>query len=198
MNNQLKLKRVVNGEYCPQYWTMSGGEFDAMLTAVKGLAFRQWQDSEKVWLVRMDGVKALRETGYTVEKDQDVRVELLHGQQSLVDCGDHVEAEIVLNYRRASGDWAVTPVATPTFSNIVSFTFEAEQINLVAREIRESTETYISDMDSYARRGAILRLTNEALRELDRAAVARYKQVIGKRSAEEYKAAIKAVWQAME
>ncbi len=73
---QLTLIRNINCEYAPRYYTMTGDDFDAMLSAVKALPARTWMDSEKAWLVNADGIKALRAVGYTVERDADIRVDM--------------------------------------------------------------------------------------------------------------------------
>lgn len=200
--NTISLKRNVEGEFGPQYWTVSGGDFDSMLDAVKSLPFRKWQgNSDKAWLVRFDGIKALREAGYIVTRNADVRVELRRGSESVERLESGSNVEIVLNYRTFATDreeFAIFPTMTPKFTTTLHFDFDPAEIAKLADEERadEITKKHISEkyMDKFCHDSAIYRLTIHALRELDKKANACYKEHIGKRSKDEYKSAIQATW----
>ena len=74
----MTLKRMVEGEYAPRYYTMTGRSFEEMLAMVKALPSRKYEDYPlKAWLIRQEGIKVLRELGLTIEQDADVR---LHGE----------------------------------------------------------------------------------------------------------------------
>lgn len=203
MNKQdsITLKRNVEGEFAPQYWTMSGGEFYTMLDAVKALSFRKWQDSERVWLVKFDGIATLREVGYTVTRNADIHVELRHGAESVEKLEHGANAEIVLNYRIGVSnreEWAISPVLLPEFHVMLHFDFAPEEIATLVEEERadEITQKHISEknMDSFCHDSAIFKLTIRALHELDEKAVACYVEHRGKRTKEEHKAAVQKVW----
>lgn len=202
MNNQITLMRKVEGEFAPQYWTMTGKEFDAMLNAVKALPFRQWQASEKAWLVRMEGIKALREAGYTIDRESDVRVELYNGQQSITKHDTSADVEIILNYRRADGEWAVVSTVRPHFVKTVHLDFAPEAIDEIAQQViaDEITQRTISEKNraSYGHDTAILNLTIRKVHELSAEAQACYKENRKMRTADDHKAAVQAAWNLIE
>lgn len=202
MNEALKLKRVVTGEFAPQYWTVSGKSFDEMLDAVKALPYRQWQGRENAWQVKGDGIIALQQSGLKVIRDADVRVELENDQQSLTFNDTSVDAEIVLNYRRASGEWAVNSQTEARFQKTITFTFTPEEIAPIEHEIeQEQRERGIiseRNLTAYAHKGALLKLTMHAIRELDAKAAATYKSLRGKSTKDKVTSAIEAAWKQVQ
>lgn len=198
MSDHITLKRTVTGEFGPQYWMMTGGGFDAMLTAVKSLPYRVWIDTERVWHVKMDGINTFRQQGYTIEQEPDVCI-VPPEQHHITKHHTSADVEIVMNYRNSRGSWVHSFVnSTPRFTKTMHFDFTPEQIAEVAQQVREdeSVQKHISEhrLDQYCHDSAILTLTIRAVYELDKRVRECYKQNKGKRTAEDYKIALQSVW----
>lgn len=200
MTDTISLKRIVDGEFAPQYWTMNGGDFAAMLAAVKALPFRKWQDGDRAWLVKFDGVTALRDAGYHITRNADVRIDLVLGSESIEQLETGSNVEIRLNYRKVGDGDNWSQMSKLKMS--LHFEFTADEIAKLAAEeaADEITQKNISkrNMAQYCQESAIRKLSNRAIRDLEEQARAIYAQQRGKRTKEDHEAAIKSVWQFIE
>lgn len=201
MEDTITLKRTVEGEFAPQYWTMSGGEFDAMLEAVKNLprAERTFVSLEKAWSVKYTGIQALRNAGYTVKKEADVRVSFRNEQESVVACDAGADVTVIMDYRRPKGNWS-SDIYSHHFEKTIHFDFPLDAIATASAEVRANdlTQKFISEkyMDAHCHNSAIRTLAWRAVMELHHKAQARYMELIkpGKRTEAEFVAAVETVW----
>lgn len=201
--DRIILKRTVIGEFAPQYWILTGGEFGEMLSAVKALPFRQYDERERVWAVKYDGIQKLREGGLTVSRNPDVRVLVLDQHHDIQKLENGADVQVTLDYRVPGNreNWGVIPEARPHFAILLHFDFEPAQIEEIAAQVAtdEIVQKTISEKNrpSFCHDSAILTLVMRQVEKLSAQAQECYKEHRGKRSLDEHHAAVEAAWKAV-
>lgn len=197
--SQIVLKRSITGEYTPRYYIMTGGDFDAMLDAVKALSFRRFLDTEKAWQIKGDGIEALRKAGYTVTKEPDVKVELADVDRPVRISGNSAEVDIILNYRLDTGEWKARCFSFSKYEKTLTMSFTDEQIaqQVDAFMTDEIVIKLYPDMEVRRERshgGAMHRLVNAEIANLSQKAQETFVAHAGKRGKDEHRQAVQAVW----
>lgn len=123
----IKLKRSIQSDYTARYYTMTGGEFKAMLEAVKALPFRQYDGSEKVWIVKKDGIEALQGQGFAITQDPDLKQDFF--ESSITDLRDRVHVYFYSFFRDDKQHFSSLPPRRIYFS-ITDEEIEAEQARI--------------------------------------------------------------------
>jgi hypothetical protein len=151
-NDIILLKHVIPDEYCPRYYEMSGGTFESMLAVIKTLPFRKFEERtvesglypRKQWIVRGEGLKALRELGYTITQESDIRIDMrdleirdhCYCDETSKSWKDNPYVTVSICIREKSGQWTLAGVS-PFNCYAVPIPHDDELITQVCAELDE-------------------------------------------------------------
>lgn len=135
------LKRVIQGEFAPRFYTLTGGSFDEMRLAVKALDYWRADHTSHgfFWVVNAQGIKALRVAGYSAVQEPDIRTRFIETAMSR-DAGYRVPQEsfhvtAYIDRRDGGGEWVLA--ATRELLVFVSEEYIARRMIEIDRRVKE-------------------------------------------------------------
>ena len=164
MSDQIIIYRNVKDEYIPRFSILSGGDFATLLSAVKALDYRKFDQNLKAWAVNLNGLRALKGMGFTVKPMPLIRVANPVERPGGDLKGNHY-AEVAIEYLNNQHEYFVLKSAS------IKYATDEEREAAVARIVervaaacKQLTDSPVRDLAAW--KSVLTALKNETLGNL--------------------------------